>query len=144
MGHHTTDADRCDTTRFRRRLQVIQHATAFYDDPQTTIFGVRYPCPVILAPIGLQAIFSENAEFNPARAANALGLPFILSSSTTRTPEEVAKANGDGHRWLQLYRLVAATLLRRNFMKTTSGHVRTKSPCPFSLVQRPANIQFLF
>ena len=88
----------------------MQMQLSLKNDPQTTIFGVRYPSPVILAPIGLQAIFSENAELDPARAGNALGLPFILSTSTTRTPEEVAEANGDGHRWLQLYRFVPVVL----------------------------------
>ena len=91
-------------------LQVIENAIISNDDLQTTIFGVRYSSPIILAPIGLQAIFSENAELNPARAANTLGLPFILSTSTTRTPEEVAEANGDGHRWFQLYRFVSVNI----------------------------------
>jgi lactate 2-monooxygenase len=103
VGHCTTNARRRYTARLRRMLPVIDDAIS-NDDLQTTIFGVRYSCPVILAPIGLQAIFSDNAELDPARAANALGLPFILSTSTTRTPEEVAEANGNGHRWFQLYR----------------------------------------
>jgi isopentenyl diphosphate isomerase/L-lactate dehydrogenase-like FMN-dependent dehydrogenase len=73
---------------------------------QTTIFGVLHPSPILMAPIGVQCIFHPDAEFNPARAGKALKVPFILSTATSRTIEEVAEANGDGHRWFQLYWLV--------------------------------------
>ncbi|KAF8883772.1 oxidoreductase [Gymnopilus junonius] len=70
---------------------------------ETTIFGVTHPAPLFIAPIGVQAIFAEEAEFNPARAAKNLKIPFILSTAASRTIEQVAEANGDGHRWYQLY-----------------------------------------
>ncbi|KAF9525889.1 oxidoreductase [Crepidotus variabilis] len=70
---------------------------------ETTIFGVTHSCPVFIAPIGVQAIFTEHAECNPARAAKALNVPLILSTASSRTIEEVAEANGDSHRWYQLY-----------------------------------------
>ena len=59
-----------------------------------------------MAPIGVQCIFHPGAELNPARAGKALNVPFILSTGASRTIEEVAEANGDGHRWFQLYWLV--------------------------------------
>ncbi|EDR13677.1 uncharacterized protein LACBIDRAFT_230911, partial [Laccaria bicolor S238N-H82] len=71
---------------------------------ETTIFGVTHPSPILVAPIGVQAIFAEEAELNPARAAGKLKIPFILSTAASRTIEEVAEANGpDSHRWFQLY-----------------------------------------
>ncbi|KAF9478206.1 oxidoreductase [Pholiota conissans] len=70
---------------------------------ETTIFGVTHSAPLFIAPIGVQAIFAPEAEFNPARAAKATGVPFILSTGASRTIEEIAEANGDGHRWYQLY-----------------------------------------
>ncbi|KDQ62108.1 hypothetical protein JAAARDRAFT_54125 [Jaapia argillacea MUCL 33604] len=70
---------------------------------QTTIFGVKYPSPLLLAPIGVQGIVSEVAESASARAAERLEVPFIMSSASTRCMEELAKDNGDGHRWYQLY-----------------------------------------
>jgi len=71
---------------------------------QTTIFGVTHPAPIFVAPIGVQAIFAQEAELNPARAAGKLKVPFILSTAASRTIEEVAEANGpDSHRWFQLY-----------------------------------------
>lgn len=71
---------------------------------ETTIFGVTHPAPIFVAPIGVQAIFAQEAELNPARAAGKLKVPFILSTAASRTIEEVAEANGpDSHRWFQLY-----------------------------------------
>lgn len=71
---------------------------------ETTIFGVTHPGPIFVAPIGVQAIFAQEAELNPARAAGKLKVPFILSTAASRTIEEVAEANGpDSHRWFQLY-----------------------------------------
>jgi isopentenyl diphosphate isomerase/L-lactate dehydrogenase-like FMN-dependent dehydrogenase len=61
---------------------------------------------ILMAPIKAQIIFHLDAEFNPARAGNALGVPFVLSTASSCTIEEVAEANGDGHRWFQLYWLV--------------------------------------
>ncbi|KAJ7599927.1 oxidoreductase [Mycena floridula] len=70
---------------------------------ETTIFGVKHSGPIFMAPIGVQGIFTAEGELAPARAARALGVPFILSTASSRSIEEVAEANGDGHRWYQLY-----------------------------------------
>lgn len=45
----------------------------------------------------------KEAELAPARAGKNLGIPFIMSTAASRTIEDVAEANGDGHRWYQLY-----------------------------------------
>jgi lactate 2-monooxygenase len=70
---------------------------------QTTIFGVKLPSPMIIAPVGVQGIMHPDAELATARAARNLGVPFVMSTASTRSIEEVAEANGDGHRWYQLY-----------------------------------------
>ena len=71
--------------------------------PQTTLFGVTHPSPILLAPIGTQGILHEDGELATARAAQALGIPMILSGAASRSLEAVAQANGTGHRWFQLY-----------------------------------------
>lgn len=38
-----------------------------------------------------------------AEIATEIGLPYILSTAASSSIEEVAKANGDGVRWFQLY-----------------------------------------
>ncbi|KAG6816798.1 hypothetical protein H0H87_002767 [Tephrocybe sp. NHM501043] len=52
---------------------------------------------------GKRWIFHGDAELASASAAGKLGIPFILSTAATRSIEEVAAANGNGHRWFQLY-----------------------------------------
>lgn len=51
----------------------------------------------------MQAIFHPDAELATARAARALNVPFIMSTASSRSMEEVAQANGAGYRWYQLY-----------------------------------------
>ncbi|KAJ6466024.1 oxidoreductase [Mycena vitilis] len=70
---------------------------------ETTIFGVQHSSPIIMAPIGIQGVFSAEAELGTARAGQRLGVPLIMSTASTRSIEDVAEANGDGCRWYQLY-----------------------------------------
>ena len=71
---------------------------------QTTIFGVKYPVPVFLAPVGVQGILHADGEIASARAAANVGVPYIMSTAASRSIEDVAAANGpNGHRWYQLY-----------------------------------------
>ncbi|THU82916.1 FMN-dependent alpha-hydroxy acid dehydrogenase [Dendrothele bispora CBS 962.96] len=61
----------------------------------TTLFGFRYPSPILLAPIGVQGTFYAEGELAPARAAGKLGVPFVCSTASTRTIEHVARANDE-------------------------------------------------
>jgi isopentenyl diphosphate isomerase/L-lactate dehydrogenase-like FMN-dependent dehydrogenase len=84
---------------------------------ETTLFGVKYPSPLLMAPIGIEGIIHADAELACARAAKTVGVPFIMSTAATRSIEEVAEANGDGHRWYQLYwprtEAITLSILRR-------------------------------
>ncbi|KAG8214907.1 FMN-dependent alpha-hydroxy acid dehydrogenase [Butyriboletus roseoflavus] len=71
---------------------------------ETTIFGVKYPAPLFVAPVGVQGILHADGELATARAAGNVGVPFIMSTASSRSIEDVATANGtNGHRWFQLY-----------------------------------------
>lgn len=70
---------------------------------QTTLFGVNYRSPIIVAPVGVQGIVHPDAEIASTRAAAKLGVTYCTSTAATRTIEQIAEANGDGHRWYQLY-----------------------------------------
>lgn len=72
-------------------------------DLSTTIFGTKYNTPLIISPIGVQKIFHEDGEEGVAEIASQLGLPYTLSTASSATIEDVAKANGPGPRWFQLY-----------------------------------------
>jgi isopentenyl diphosphate isomerase/L-lactate dehydrogenase-like FMN-dependent dehydrogenase len=67
------------------------------------ILGRRLPAPFMLAPIGVQSIFHDDAELAVARAAAKLGIPFALSTVSSKTIEEIAAEMGDAPRWFQLY-----------------------------------------
>ena len=76
---------------------------------QTTLFGVKYPTPLLVAPIECQAVLHPEAECATARAAGALGIPLVLSGAASRSLEAVAAANGEGApRWFQMYWCVLA------------------------------------
>lgn len=56
-----------------------------------------------MAPVGVAGIIHADAELASARAAKNAKVTYIMSTAATRSIEEVAEANGDGHRWYQLY-----------------------------------------
>lgn len=72
-------------------------------DLSVDLFGARFPAPVLLAPIGVQSIVHEDAELAVARAAAEVGLPFVLSTASSNSMEDVAAAANDCPRWYQLY-----------------------------------------
>ncbi|HXR73347.1 lactate 2-monooxygenase [Actinocrinis sp.] len=90
-------------------------------DLSVELFGTRVPAPVALAPVGVLSIMHPDAEPAAARAAAAQGLPFILSTASSTTLEQVAEAmdsvSAAAERWFQLYwpkdREVTVSLLTR-------------------------------
>lgn len=72
-------------------------------DLTTTVLGSTLSAPVITSPIGVQSIIHADAELAAARVAQELGLGMTLSTLSSTTLEDVAKENGDGVRWFQLY-----------------------------------------
>lgn len=69
----------------------------------TTVLGTGMLAPVMLAPVGVQSIVHRDGELAAARAAAELGLPFILSTASSHSIEDVAAAMGSSARWYQLY-----------------------------------------
>lgn len=72
-------------------------------DLSTNLFGMKIPAPVLLAPIGVQSIVHPDAEIAAAKAATSFGLPFIISTASSKPLEQIAQAMGDAPRWFQLY-----------------------------------------
>jgi L-lactate dehydrogenase (cytochrome) len=83
----------------------------------TSVLGTEMPAPVMLAPVGVQSIVHPDAELASGRAAAAVGVPFILSTASSYTIEQVAEAVGEASRWYQLYwpkdRELAASFMGR-------------------------------
>jgi len=72
-------------------------------DLTVEVLGRRLPAPIALAPIGVQSILHPDAEPAAARAAARYGIPYVASSASSTTMEEIAEAMGDAERWFQLY-----------------------------------------
>lgn len=71
-------------------------------DPATTLLGRPLPMPLVLAPTGFTRIADSQGELAVARAAARAGLPYALSTLSTRSIEEVA-AVSTGPKWFQVY-----------------------------------------
>lgn len=86
-------------------------------DMTVSLFGQTFPSPLLLAPISVQSVAHPDAELGSAKAAAAMGVPFILSTVSSRSMEEVAAVMGNSPRWFQFFwpndSEVAASMLRR-------------------------------
>ena len=71
-------------------------------DPETAILGRPVPYPLVLAPTGFTRIADPEGELAVARAAARAGVPYTLSTLSTRSIEEV-RAVSDGRLWFQVY-----------------------------------------
>lgn len=71
-------------------------------DLTTTVLGQAWQLPVALAPIGLGGMVARRGETQAVRAAEAAGIPFILSTVAACPIEEVAAAARQPF-WFQLY-----------------------------------------
>jgi lactate 2-monooxygenase len=102
-----------------RRWRIVPRALTDVSTPSyaSTVLGTELPAPFLLAPVGVLAIAHSGAELAVASAAAAQRVPMILSTAASTAMEDVAKANGDGQRWFQLYwpkdRTLAVSLLGR-------------------------------
>jgi lactate 2-monooxygenase len=75
-----------------------------FPDMTTEILGEKLQFPIAMAPIGVQKIVNPDGEVAATRAAAKECVPYILSTASCTSIEDVAKANGeDGQRWYQLY-----------------------------------------
>ena len=71
-------------------------------DMSTEIFGTAWDSPIFLCPVGAQQAFHPEGEVAVARAAKAKKHVQILSTVTSSSVEDVAKALGTAP-WYQLY-----------------------------------------
>ncbi|KAI2629069.1 putative FMN dependent dehydrogenase [Hypomontagnella submonticulosa] len=90
-----------------------------FPDLSVGLLGRGIPCPIACAPVGVQKIMNPDGELASAAAAAREGVPFILSTASSCSIEEVARANdagveggnggvggerkGKAERWYQLY-----------------------------------------
>jgi len=75
-------------------------------DLSVEVLGELLPAPILLGPVGVQEIVHKDADVASARAAASVALPFVLSTMSSRTIEDVAQSAAkvaESPRWFQLY-----------------------------------------
>ena len=77
----------------------------------TRLFGRDMALPVALAPIGIAGFYRRRGETQAVRAAEAAGIPIVLSTMSCCPLEEVRAASAQSF-WMQLY-----IIRDRGFMK---------------------------
>ena len=110
----TIRANRADLEALKLRQRVMIDVDN--RSLKTTMLGQPVAMPVALAPTGLTGIMHPNGEILAARAAQAFGVPFTLSTMSICSIEAVRAAVAEPF-WFQLYvmrdRGFAASLIER-------------------------------
>ncbi|WP_077620301.1 alpha-hydroxy-acid oxidizing protein [Bacillus sinesaloumensis] len=72
-------------------------------DTSINLFGRTYPHPFLLAPVGMLKLAHEEAELAVSKAAATYNVPFVQSTVSSYSIEDVAEVSGDSPKWFQLY-----------------------------------------
>jgi 4-hydroxymandelate oxidase len=87
--------------RHRFRPRVLVDVSRI--DPSTTFLGQPSAMPVAIAPMAAHGLANVDGELATARAAAAAGVPFIPSTMSSASMEDIAGAAPNGTRFFQLY-----------------------------------------
>jgi L-lactate dehydrogenase (cytochrome) len=93
-------------------------------DLSTTFFGEPVALPVALGPIGLAGMNARRGEVQAARAAEAAGVPFCLSTVSVCSLPEV-RACVERPFWFQLYMVRDRAFLADMLMQASEAGIRT-------------------
>ena len=83
----------------------------------TRLFGRDMAMPLALAPIGIAGFYRRRGEVQAVRAAEAAGVPIVLSTMSCCAVEEVRAASARSF-WMQLY-----MIRDRGFMKDLMARI---------------------
>jgi L-lactate dehydrogenase (cytochrome) len=86
--------------RIALRQRILRDVSAI--DLSASLFGQQLAMPVALAPIGLAGLAARRGEVQAARAAEAAGIPFCLSTVSACPLAEVTRGVTKPF-WFQLY-----------------------------------------
>lgn len=72
-------------------------------DQSITLLGREIRAPYLLAPVGFQTIVHDDGERASAQASNHAGIPFVQSTVSSYTIEEIRASLPDAPHYFQLY-----------------------------------------
>ena len=112
---------RANLAAFRRwRIEPRVLCDLSHREWQTSLLGLSFPAPILLAPVGVQGILHPDGELASARAAAALGIPVILSSASSGGPGRRRRDDGGCPPLVQLY-WSADPDIATSFLKRAEG-----------------------
>ena len=130
----TLRRNHADFERLQLRQRVMVDVSKL--SVATTVLGERWNVPIGIAPTGLTGLFHRDGEIHGARAAQAAGVPFTLSTMSICSIEDV-RAAVKGTFWFQLY------LMRdRGFTEALISRAR-EARCPVLVLTMDLPIQSL-
>ncbi|MDM0039667.1 alpha-hydroxy acid oxidase [Variovorax sp. J22G21] len=94
------DANMAAFRRWMFRTNVLVNVSD--RQQRTQLMGMEYQAPFGIAPMGLCALFAFNGDVVMAEAAEAAGIPYVLSGASLTRMEEVAQA-APTCGWFQAY-----------------------------------------
>ena len=105
---YRANSDDFQTIKLRQRVAVnMENRTT-----ATKMVGVDAKMPVAIAPVGLTGMQSADGEIKAAKAAEKFGIPFILSTMSICSIEDIA-ANTTAPFMFQLYMMRDRDAMRR-------------------------------
>jgi len=100
-GERTARANLAAFDRWRIVPRMLRDVSE--RDLSVDLLGHHLPAPLLLGPVGVQNIIHPEAELAVSRAASSLGVPFVLSTVSSRPIEEISQAMTSTPHWFQLY-----------------------------------------
>ena len=102
--------------RLRQRVAVDMSGRS----TRSTMVGQEVAMPVALAPVGLTGMQRADGEIKAARAAEAFGVPFTLSTMSICSIEDVASHTKKPF-WFQVYTLKDDDFMKRLFARARAA-----------------------
>ncbi|WP_442756473.1 FMN-dependent L-lactate dehydrogenase LldD [Methylocystis sp. JAN1] len=121
-AEETLRANVADLATIRLRQRVLRGVADL--DLSARFFGQSAALPVILGPVGLSGMFARRGEVQAAAAAARMGTPFVLSTVSVCSIEEVASQSARPI-WFQLYVLKDRGFMRHVLERAQAAGVRT-------------------
>ena len=112
---NTTDFDQI---RLRQRVAIDMTGRS----TATQMIGQEVTMPVALAPVGLTGMQHADGEIKAARAAEAFGVPYTLSTMSINSIEDVAAATTKPF-WFQLYTMRDSDYISRLIQRAKDANV---------------------
>ncbi len=121
-GSWTEQTFRENTTDFAK-IKLRQRVAVDMDGRTTKsqMIGQDVAMPVALAPVGLTGMQHADGEIKAARAAEAFGVPFCLSTMSICSIEDVAEHTTKPF-WFQVYTLKDDDFMRRLFERAKAAN----------------------